>query len=124
MIKNNNETNIEVIQEDLMHNDKSTKINKIYGMLSIARKAGKLVFGYDMTVSLIKGNNNAEILVVLASDTSEKTKKNIIFECDKYGRKYIEYGEKLVYGKILNKKEVGILTITDKNIISYLKDNL
>lgn len=123
MIKNNNETNIEVIQEDLMHNDKSTKINKIYGMLGIARKAGKLVFGYDMTVSLIKGNNS-EILVVLASDTSEKTKKNIIFECDKYGRKYIEYGEKLVYGKILNKKEVGILTITDKNIISYLKDNL
>ena len=120
---NNNETSIEATQNDLTQSNESMKANKIYGMLGIARKAGKLVFGYDMAVSLIK-SNNAEILVILASDTSEKTKKNIIFECDKNGRKYIEYGEKLVYGKILNKKEVGVLTVTDKNIISYLKDNL
>lgn len=120
---NNNETSIEAIQNDLTKSIESTKVNKIYGMLGIARKAGKLVFGYDMAVSLIK-SNNAEILVILASDTSDKTKKNIVFECEKYGRKYIEYGEKLVYGKILNKKEVGVLTITDKNIISYIKDNL
>lgn len=120
---NNNETSIEAIQKDLTQSIESTKANKIYGMLGIARKAGKLVFGYDMAVSLIKGNN-AEILVILANDTSEKTKKNIVFECEKYGRKYIEYGEKLVYGKILNKTEVGVLTITDKNMISYLIDNL
>lgn len=120
---NNNETSIEAIQKDLTQSNESAKANKIYGMLGIARKAGKLVFGYDMAVSLIKGNN-AEILVILANDTSEKTKKNIVFECEKYGRKYIEYGEKLVYGKILNKTEVGVLTITDKNMISYLIDNL
>lgn len=120
---NNNETSIEAAKNDLTQSSESMKANKVYGMLGIARKAGKLVFGYDMAVSLIK-SNNAEILIILASDTSEKTKKNIIFECDKNGRKYIEYGEKLVYGKILNKKEVGVLTVTDKNIISYLKDNL
>ncbi len=111
---NNNEANIKDIQ---------ILSNKFYGMIGIARKAGKHVFGYDMAVSLIK-SKNAEILVIIASDTSDKTKKNIIFECEKYGRKYIEYGEKLVYGRILNKKEVGILTVTDKNIISYLNDNL
>jgi ribosomal protein L7Ae-like RNA K-turn-binding protein len=120
---NDNEISIEAIQKDLTQSIENTKVNKIYGMLGIARKAGKLVFGYDKAVSLIK-SKNAEILVILASDTSEKTKKNIIFECEKYGRKYIEYGEKLVYGKILNKTEVVVLTITDKNIISYLKDNL
>ncbi len=120
---NKNETSIEVEQKDLAQSINKTQTSKIYGMLGIARKAGKLVFGYDMAVSLIN-SNNAEILVILASDTSEKTKKNIVFECKKKGRKYIEYGEKLVYGKILNKKEVGVLTVTDKNIISYLKDNL
>ena len=120
---NKKEVNIEATQNDLSHNNDNVKANKIYGMLGIARKAGKLVFGYDMAVSLIKGKN-ADVLVILAEDTSEKTKKNIIFECEKYGRKYIEYGEKLVYGKMLNKTEVGVLTITDKNIISYFKDNL
>ena len=120
---NNNETSNEAVQMDLTQASEKLKTNKIYGMLGIARKAGKLVFGYDMAASLIKGNN-AEILVILASDTSEKTKKNIVFECEKNGRKYREYGEKLVYGKILNKKEVGVLTVTDKNIISYLEDNL
>jgi len=97
-------------------------MNKFYGMLGIARKGGKIVLGYDTTVSLIKGNI-VDILVIVASDASEKTKKNIIFECNKYSRNYIEYGEKVVYGKILSKKEVSVLAVTDKNIISYLKNN-
>lgn len=97
-------------------------MNKFYGMLGIARKAGKLVFGYDTTVSLMK-SNIVDILVIVANDASEKTKKNIVFECNKYNRSHIEYGEKVVYGKILNKKEVSALAVTDKNIISYLKNN-
>ncbi len=97
-------------------------MNKFYGMLGIARKGGKIVLGYDTTVSLIKGNI-VDILIIVASDASEKTKKNIIFECNKYGRNYIEYGEKVVYGKILSKKEVSVLAVTDKNIISYLENN-
>ena len=98
-------------------------MNKFYGMVGIARKGGKIVLGYDTTVSLIKSNIN-DVLVIIASDASEKTKKNMIFECNKCNRNYIEYGEKVVYGKILNKKEVSILAVTDKNIISYLKNNI
>lgn len=97
-------------------------MNKFYGMLGIARKGGKIVLGYDTTVSLMK-SNIVDILVIVANDASEKTKKNIIFECNKYNRNYIEYGEKVVFGKILNKNEVSVLAVTDKNIISYLKDN-
>lgn len=97
-------------------------MNKFYGMLGIARKGGKIILGYDTTVSLIKGNIK-DVLVIVASDASEKTKKNIIFECNKYNREYIENGEKVVYGKILNKKEVSVLAVTDINIISYLKNN-
>ena len=70
---NNNEANIKDIQ---------ILSNKFYGMIGIARKAGKLVFGYDMAVSLIK-SKNAEILVIIASDTSDKTKKNIVIR--RYG---------------------------------------
>ncbi len=97
-------------------------MNKFYNMLGLGRKAGKVVYGYDATVSLIKSDTD-NILVVLASDASEKTKKNILFECNKYNRDFIEYGEKNAYGKILRKDEVVVLTVTDKNMISYLKNN-
>ena len=97
-------------------------MNKFYGMLGIAKKAGKLTIGYDTAVFTIK-SNAADILIIVAGDASDKTKKNIIFECNKYNRDYIEYGEKVEYGRILNKKEIGVLAVTDKNIISYLKNN-
>ncbi|QSX06546.1 ribosomal L7Ae/L30e/S12e/Gadd45 family protein [Sedimentibacter sp. zth1] len=97
-------------------------MNKFYGMLGIARKAGKVILGYDTTVSLIKSSSK-NILVVIASDASEKTKKNIVFECERVNCEFLEYGEKVVYGKILNKKEVSVLAVTDKNIIPYLKNN-
>lgn len=97
-------------------------MNKFYQMLSIARKANKVVYGYDTTVDILK-NSNKNILVIIAQDASEKTKKNVIFECNKVNNEYLEYGEKVVYGKILRKKEVSVLAVTDSNIISYLKNN-
>lgn len=96
-------------------------MNKFYSMVGMARKSGNIMFGFDTTISFIKNNN--KILVILANDASEKTKKNVIFECDKYGCKYIEYGEKDIYGSILNKKAVSVLAVTDVNMISYLLKN-
>lgn len=96
--------------------------DKIYSMIGIARKGGKIAIGYDVTCSEIeKGKSD---LVLIALDASDKTKKNVQFFCNKYNCKYIEYGEKELLGKSLGRKMVGVLSISDKNIASYLLNNV
>lgn len=97
-------------------------MNKVYSMLGIARKGGKISIGFDVTCSEVKKNHS--VLVMIALDASEKTKKNIQYDCDKYNCKYIEYGEKELLGQCLGKKLVSVLSINDENIATYLLNNV
>lgn len=97
-------------------------MHKNYSMLGIARKGGNISIGFDATKLDIEKNKS--FLVLIAKDASEKTKENIIFMCNKYGIKYIEFGEKEMLGKSLGRKVVGVLSVRDKNIASYLLNNL
>ena len=97
-------------------------MHKIYSFLGIARKGGNVSIGFDSTKISIEKNKS--FLVIIALDASDKTKKNIKFICDKYNCKYIEFGEKELLGKSLGRKVVSVLSITDKNISSYLINNV
>lgn len=96
-------------------------MNKIYSMLGLARKGGKISIGFDVTVIEIK--NKKSVLVLIAKDASEKTKKNILYFCKNHNCEYIEYGEKELLGKSLGRKMVSVLSINDDNIASYLLNN-
>lgn len=93
-------------------------MNKIYSILGIAKKGGKISIGYDAVYTDVK--NKKSKLVLSAADASNNTKRNIKFICDKCGIKQIEYGEKEILGKSLGRKVVGVLSVNDKNIASYL----
>lgn len=97
-------------------------MNKIYSMLGIAKKGSKISIGFDVTSLDIRDKKSQ--LVLIASDASDKTKKNIKFFCDKYEVKYIEYGEKEILGKSLGRKVVSVLSVNDTNIASYLLNNI
>jgi ribosomal protein L7Ae-like RNA K-turn-binding protein len=97
-------------------------MNKFYSMLGIAKKGGKLSAGFDVTCTEIE--KNICMLVVIATDASEKTKKNIQYYCDKYKCNFIEYGEKELLGQALGKKMVSVLSVKDENIASYLLNNI
>ena len=97
-------------------------MHKIYSFLGIARKGGNVSIGFESTKMDIEKNKS--FLVIIALDASDKTKKNIKFICDKYYCKYIEFGEKELLGKSLGRKVVSVLSITDKNISSYLINNV
>ena len=97
-------------------------MNKVYSMLGIARKGGKISIGFDVTCLDVKDKKSK--LVLIASDASDKTKKNMQFTCDKYDIKYVEYGEKEILGKSLGRKVVSVLSINDTNIASYLLNNI
>ncbi|NLJ57385.1 MAG: 50S ribosomal protein L7ae [Tissierellia bacterium] len=97
-------------------------MNKIYSILGIGRKGGNITVGFDATVSDVEKNKS--FLVLIASDASEKTKKNIKYICNKYNCKYIEFGEKEIIGKSIGRKVVSVLSVSDKNIALYILNNV
>ncbi|MGB4440049.1 MAG: ribosomal L7Ae/L30e/S12e/Gadd45 family protein [Sedimentibacter sp.] len=96
--------------------------DKIYSIIGIARKGGKVAIGFDVTCSDVEKNKS--VLVLMTADASDKTKKNIQFVCEKYNCKFVEYGEKELLGKSLGRKMVGVVSIRDNNIASYILNNV
>ena len=54
-------------------------------------------------------------LVIVAKDTSEKSKKNIIYVCTKYGVNVIELSTIEELSLAIGKKNKAIISIIDKN---------
>lgn len=63
---------------------------KLEGFLGIAAKAGKLVYGCELTVDAIRGGKNAPYLVLLAENASLGTKKRVHNSCTYYHREIAE----------------------------------
>lgn len=86
---------------------------KIYSMLGLAQKAGKLVSGEDSCEKEIKCHR-AE-LVIVAQDASDNTKKKFNNKCKFRKINYIEFGVKKLLGKYLGNNYRAILCISDIN---------
>ena len=50
-------------------------MEKIFGMLGLARRAGKLIYGSDAAVNAVRSGKAKA--VILAADASDRTKKLI-----------------------------------------------
>ena len=57
--------------------------NKILALLGFASKAGKLSYGMNKTDEALK--KDVSRLVIVACDTSDKSKKEVIFSANKSG---------------------------------------
>ena len=57
-------------------------MNRVLSALGLARRAGKLNWGFDTAVEAMR--SGACGVVILAADLSDKTKKNVRFEAEKY----------------------------------------
>ena len=57
---------------------------RFFGMLGMARRAGKTVFGTDPICTAMRGKNKPA-LVVIVSDASENTREKLIAKCAWYG---------------------------------------
>lgn len=88
-------------------------MNKILFAMSLAKKAGKLVCGFDrVKASVLKGEG---YIVVLSGDLSEKTVKRVNHFCDGiadvYNTALTQYDISRVAGRL-----TGIVAITDENL--------
>lgn len=93
-------------------------MSKFLSVLGFAKKAGKIVLGYDAVLSCMKESKAK--LVFISSDLSIKTAKNVQFETEKYKVKMINTPFNMEeISKIIGKK-VGVVAITDENFASGL----
>lgn len=87
-------------------------INRIYSMIGLAMKAGKVGFGADMCEEKIK-NGNA-YLIILAEDMSDKTKDKFIKLASLYNINIVIFGEIDLLSKCIGKSNKGVFTILDE----------
>lgn len=87
--------------------------NKLLGMFSISRKAGKLVCGFDsVKEQLLK----SPFTVYLAADVSPKTEKEIGFLCEKSGTMVKKTPLTMYQISGITGRLNGVMCVTDKNL--------
>jgi len=89
-------------------------MDKILNLISIATKAGKVKTGEFLTTKALQLGEC--YLVVIATDTSEKSTKRLMGISENYGCEAIVYATKEELGKYTGKKEKSVIAITDKGL--------
>ncbi len=94
-------------------------VNKVYGLLGISAKAGKLISGTDLVLEQMQ--KKKVTLVIIAEDASEKTIKNMKYYCEKMNVELIVYGNIKDNSKSIGKNNRAIIGIIDKNLAESVK---
>jgi len=99
--------------------------NKVFSMIGLACKAGKVVSGEDSIRNLMK--NNKVKLIIIAEDASDNSIKRFVNASKYYGIQHIFLGDKDTLGKHIGKQNRAVIGITDdgfKNNILKLIENM
>lgn len=93
-------------------------------MMGIARRSGNIAFGFEqLKQQILKGQI---VLVIVAMETSEGTKKKILSLCEDTGTKWIVYGNKDELSHAIGQVNKTVFGITNKNmarqVLAYFKE--
>lgn len=86
-------------------------MNKIYSMLGLCMKAGKLACGADVCIENIK-KKNAQ-LIIIAEDAASNTLEKFEYFSKEYNVKLISYGRIDKLSNAVGKSGKAIFTILD-----------
>ena len=92
--------------------------NKIYGFLGLARRAGKISFGTESSKDLIQRNKAK--LVIIAEDTSDRTKKNFENLSSNYNVPIRIFGKKEELSKAIGQNNKTVVVVKDENFAKEL----
>ena len=96
--------------------------NRVYSMLGLAMKAGKVVSGEFAVDKSIK--EGSALLVLIASDASDNTKKKFSNSCEFYEVPQYIYGTKDELGRAIGRDMRSSLAITDEGFVKSLSKYL
>lgn len=96
--------------------------DKVYAMIGIAGKAGKVVSGEFSTEKAIKSGKAC--LVILASDASGNTRKHFSDMCHYRGIPIYTYGKKEELGHAIGLEMRVNLAITDRGLADSIRKRI
>lgn len=86
-------------------------MNKVLGMIGLAKRAGKITSGEFLCEKTIK--NGQSRLIIIASDISDNAKTAVVNSCRHYGVEYIEYSSSSELGKAIGADSRMIVSVND-----------
>lgn len=86
-------------------------MDKLLGLLGLAKRAGKIAQGTPSCQDAVR--KKTAMLVILAGDASENTKKAISNSCKFYNTNYIICKDKSVLGKALGTDVCSAVAVLD-----------
>ena len=95
-------------------------MKKLFGMIGLAKRAGKLSTGAFVCDKMIKSRRAR--LVILASDASDNTKKSVTDSCKFYNIKLIELSDMVTLGHITGGGERAVVSVNDNNFAKAITD--
>ncbi len=88
--------------------------------LGLCRKSGRLIHGFDPVCEELKNPKSKIAGVILASDVSEKTQKEMRFFCDKYSALLSQCDCTTDEIKSVLGKRTGVLAVLDEGLYASL----
>ena len=95
-------------------------MNKLLGMLGLAKRAGKLSVGAFVCDKMIRSGRAR--LVILACDASQNTKKSVTDSCKYYNIKMIEISDMSALGHATGGGEKAVVSVNDNNFARAISD--
>ena len=93
--------------------------NKVYGLLGLTTKAGKLIFGTESCLDMI--NKKKAKLIIVAEDTAERTIDNFREKCKQNNIDFYIFGKKEEISKAIGKPNKTVIGVKDKNLAGAIK---
>lgn len=97
-------------------------MNKTLSVLGLARRAGKLRWGYETAVDAMQSGECC--LTLMACDLSDKTKKNVRFEAGRHGVPQAETDFTMEEISAAIGKKTGVIAVCDEGFAEKLKQQL
>lgn len=88
--------------------------NKIYGLLGLTAKAGKISFGTDSCLEMI--SKRKVKLIIVAEDSSERTINNFKEKCSENNIDFYIFGKKDDLSQSIGKVNKTVIGVKDKNL--------
>lgn len=87
--------------------------NKVYGLLGLARRAGKISFGTESSIETIQKGKAK--LVIVTIDSSDRTKNNFEELSKKFNVEFRIFGTIENLSKSIGQNNKAVIVIKDKN---------
>ena len=98
------------------------KQSKVYGVLSLAARGRNVVSGEFSTISAVK--DGSAVLVIVAEDASDNTKKLFKDKCAFYKVPIYTYGTKAELGHAMGKAERSSLALVNEGLARSIEKHL